>query len=497
MNAAPLPPLPATPLVTVVTVTYNHERFIAESVESVLAQEWPADRLQYLVVNDGSTDATARALGPYRDRATVVDQENRGLLGALHTAMELADGDVIIVSEGDDAMKPGRIARVVQAFRDNPAAGLVYSDLELVDADGNVLAASFLDEERLPRIDGPPRGRLLHGNFVVGTACAIRGCLKPLVHPVPDHVQWWDYWWAWSIGGVAEVAHVPEALVRYRSHGRNQTLGLSDRQARALYAKELPFRRVVLGEVVASDGSPEQLLFGISWFWRLASHVRGSLLRRLVPARPDGAEALPLLAEAFAAADVGDYQRAALACCHAAALRPFDPALYGLVRELAPIVETPEDSAASRARAREREATAAAALEGRAILDELGARRFAALADAAAVVDAPDLLRAYAAGFDGDDDATLVIHADPASLPLLSAGVMRAIEASGLDGHGGPDMLLVSEPEPRLGALLAAADAQLGRAVGHGATGLFTSADIDSLRLVAERVWAPSAATPA
>jgi hypothetical protein len=497
MTRVPLPPLPADPLVTVVTVTYNHERFIAEAVESVLAQAWPAERLQVVVVNDGSTDGTARALDPYRDRAEVVDQQNRGLKGALSTAMERARGDLIVVCEGDDAMKPGRIAKVVRAFRDHPRAGLVYSDLELVDPEGALLEPSFFDAERLPRLDGPPRGRLMQGNFVVGTACAIRGCLKPLVHPIPDRVQWWDYWWAWAIGGVAEVAHIREPLVRYRSHGNNQTLGLTWSRANALGAKELPFRRAVLGEVAAGDGTPEEMLFGITLFWRTAARARGDMVHALVPRHPDEADALPLLAEAFAAFDAGDYALAALKCCHSAALRPFDPALFALVRALAPLVETPRAARAAaddgRAPVEPVEPVApvdpALVAAGRALLDELGARSFAVFADARAVIDAPELVPAYAARFSADDDATLLIHAEPAALTRLTAEVTDVLEAAGL-AEGGPDMLLVSEPAERAALLEAGASAQLGRALSHGASPVYTAVDIDSLRLVAERAWA-------
>jgi hypothetical protein len=475
LSNAPLPPLPADPLVTVVTVTYNHERFIAESVESVLAQGWPADRLQHVVVNDGSTDGTARALHRYRDRAEVVDQDNRGLNGAMASAMGRARGDVIVVCEGDDAMKPDRVAKVVRAFRDHPRAGLVYSDLELVDADGALLAPSFLDCSKLDRVNGRARGRLLRGNVIPGTSSAIRGCLKPLVDPTPPHAPFPDYWWAWAVAGVAEVVHLPEALVRYRIHGNNLSLPQElDRRQRAA-ARELPFRRALLAEVAEGEANVEELLSGIVQF-AFAATQAGDELARLVPPRPDAADGLPLVAEGFALLAAGDLDGAALACAHATALRPFDPAIAILADQLGAVVEGRPAGARDRAQ-----------------LDALDARRFVTLALASELLAAPQLLRGYAARFDANDDATLLIHAEPGEAAAAQRALGQLIAACGAEGPDAPDMVLAVEPLSWLRTAIVVADATLRPEVPYGPTTQFGSRDLDALRLVAEHVWSQAA----
>jgi glycosyltransferase involved in cell wall biosynthesis len=474
-----LPPLPEVPLVSVLSLTYNHERFIAESVESVLAQDWPADRLQYVVLNDGSTDGTARALDPYRDdpRVTVIDQENKGLLGALRTVLDLMTGDVICGCAGDDAMKPGRIARLVRALQEHPEAGIAYSDMELVDATGSVLSPSFLDQFRSPRVSGRIRGSLIARNVVPGAGVMMRGCLKPLFHPAPAHVAWEDYWWAWAIAGVSDVVHVPEALYRYRYHGDNMSLGVSGERLATAMSQELQFRRFMHADVGEGEATAQELLTGIVSMWQLANVASEEGRQGLTPSGQARSEARVWLERAVAAEAAGDCDGAALACCRAASLHPLDPTLVAVVKELLHVV------------------VGAPAPDGaRAVLDELGARRFTVLVDAGLLVGRPELLRAYGQAFGADDDATLVIHADGADWERLSAAVPRLVADSGLDGDAAPDMVFTTESAERLRAIGAAADAVLGADLfGTGQTP-FGAADCDGLRLIAQRTWASAGA---
>jgi glycosyltransferase involved in cell wall biosynthesis len=89
---------PDIPRVSVVVAAYNEERFIAEALDSALGQEYPADRVTVVVVDDGSTDATALIAERYAaetGRVHVIRERNGGNVAATNTALTGADGDVV------------------------------------------------------------------------------------------------------------------------------------------------------------------------------------------------------------------------------------------------------------------------------------------------------------------------------------------------------------------------------------------------------------------
>jgi glycosyltransferase involved in cell wall biosynthesis len=97
----------ANPLVSAVIPTYNYGQFVAEAVESALAQTYSP--LEVVVVDDGSTDDTAERLQPYRGRIRYLYQENRGLSGARNAGIRAARGEYVALLDSDDAWKPEKI----------------------------------------------------------------------------------------------------------------------------------------------------------------------------------------------------------------------------------------------------------------------------------------------------------------------------------------------------------------------------------------------------
>ena len=86
-----MPERAAVPLVSVLIPCYNAGRWVAQALDSVLAQTWPA--LEIIVVNDGSTDNSREVLRAYEPRnVKVIDQDNRGQTAALNRALAAASG---------------------------------------------------------------------------------------------------------------------------------------------------------------------------------------------------------------------------------------------------------------------------------------------------------------------------------------------------------------------------------------------------------------------
>ncbi len=125
------------PKVSIVTATYNHERFIAACLNSVLGQTYT--NWEQIIIDDGSCDRTQSVIASFRDsRFRYHFQENQGPFELAHTynrALSLAKGDVIAILEGDDFWPPDKLASLVPAFV-NERVVLAYGDRADVDAQG-------------------------------------------------------------------------------------------------------------------------------------------------------------------------------------------------------------------------------------------------------------------------------------------------------------------------------------------------------------------------
>ena len=113
------------PLVTVVIDTFNHERFIARAVDSVLEQNLSQSDLEIVVIDDGSTDRTADILRKFTRRVRVISKVNGGQASAFNAALPFAKGEIVAFLDGDDWWARGKLETVLNAFNLNPSVGVV------------------------------------------------------------------------------------------------------------------------------------------------------------------------------------------------------------------------------------------------------------------------------------------------------------------------------------------------------------------------------------
>src|SRR4051794_37151812 len=101
------------PTVTVITTAYNAERFVGAALASALAQTYPADLLDIVIVDDGSTDGTADAVravaAEAAGRVRLIQQDNAGNARAFNTGLAAARGELIAVLDSDDAWPADKI----------------------------------------------------------------------------------------------------------------------------------------------------------------------------------------------------------------------------------------------------------------------------------------------------------------------------------------------------------------------------------------------------
>jgi GT2 family glycosyltransferase len=144
MSGAAIPfRFPAEPgVVSVVIPTYNRADAVGRAIASALAQTY--ERVDVIVVDDGSTDATRAVVGAFGERVRYVYQENRGVSQARNTALAVAKGEFVAFLDSDDVWWNWKLDAQVAALRANPSAGLAWTDMRAIDDGGTVVEERFL-----------------------------------------------------------------------------------------------------------------------------------------------------------------------------------------------------------------------------------------------------------------------------------------------------------------------------------------------------------------
>jgi glycosyltransferase involved in cell wall biosynthesis/SAM-dependent methyltransferase len=161
----PSSPVPGSPLVSVIIPCYNYGHFLAEAIESVRQQDYPAKEI--VVVDDGSTDDTRTVAARYPE-VIYVYQPNQGLSAARNTGIQQSHGTYLVFLDADDWLFPGGLATNVRYLQQHPHAAFVAGAHTLYYTTGEV---------PLPKLtifaDVPYNTFLYRGNFVAMIAAVM------------------------------------------------------------------------------------------------------------------------------------------------------------------------------------------------------------------------------------------------------------------------------------------------------------------------------------
>lgn len=207
------------PQVTVIIDTYNYGRFIEEAIDSVLSQDFPSDRMEILVIDDGSTDDTHERVQKYSSRIEYFFKANGGQASAFNFGFTRARGEIITLLDADDYWLPDKVRSVVEEFEKHPEVGMVYHPLREYDTQtGEFRSACFTP------ISGFVPSNIKHVilfDGVMTTSSFRRNILHQLL-PIPESltIQADAY-----LGNLAmflsPVVAIDRPLGVYRLHGNN------------------------------------------------------------------------------------------------------------------------------------------------------------------------------------------------------------------------------------------------------------------------------------
>jgi hypothetical protein len=409
----------AHPSVSCVITAFNYGAYVAETIESALAQDYPADRLEIVVVDDGSTDHTAAEVARFGDRVRLIRQPNAGVIAATNRGIAEARGELIALLDADDLWLPHKTAAQVERFA-RPEVGLVYGNMELMDGAGATLHADHFAAHGVV----PPTGRVLGDFMVRNLACTatimVRRSLLAAFWPLPLHMWCQDWWTALRVAAVAELDCVPEPVTRYRVHPDSNS-AYGDRGAKWLrtQAGDLALRRYSLRHLDL-DAVPTRRLATIWSTYRqqLATLCDGTgrpAAAHVPVTAADRERSSRRVEAARAAIAAGDHAGAARCLLAAAAEDPLDARLHGALEDALELCAERPAPAASTSGLLARE-------------------RFVCVAFAEEVLEQPALLDGYASALAGNPGCTLALYAPGADGDAMAAGLGPVLEAAGLDG---------------------------------------------------------------
>ena len=217
------------PRVSVVMPVYNGERFLAEAIESILAQTF--EDFEFIIVDDGSGDRSADIIADYArkdERIRIVTlPRNMGEAAARNAGNASARGEYIATMDADDISLPARLQKQVEILNAHPAIGAVSAWAHKVDA-----SLRYLEDIKPP----PQHSAIVFGQFfgisLVHPALMLRRRLYATAGGYDETMSYAaDSEFASRLMGHTRFANVPECLYRYRQHPNATSARLRQQQA--------------------------------------------------------------------------------------------------------------------------------------------------------------------------------------------------------------------------------------------------------------------------
>ncbi len=220
-------PLLDSPLVSVLVANYNYDRYISETLESVLSQTY--QNFEVIVCDDGSTDNSCEVIANYvrkDSRIKLISKQNGGVASALNAAYQASKGKIICLLDADDVWMDRKLEKVVEVFKSDAKYGFVIHNVIQIDGEGNLikptpkyrrLASGWMGQEALEN------GGFVY-NIPPASALSVRREVAEILFPLNEaFVRNADSLIFRCAPFITVIGSVLEVLSKFRLHGSNTT----------------------------------------------------------------------------------------------------------------------------------------------------------------------------------------------------------------------------------------------------------------------------------
>lgn len=205
-----------SPLISIVTPCLNAARFIEAAVESVLSQDYA--RIEYIVMDGGSTDGTLEILKRYEDRVTLVSGPDSGAADAIERGFDRSSGTILAWLNADDVYLPSAVSAAVHGFESHADAAVIYGGATWIDESGDAIAPYPVRD-----FDRPLLARECFlcqpASFFRRDAFENAGGIDPRLNLTFDYELWM------RLARTYEFQRIDGELALSRMHAANKTLG--------------------------------------------------------------------------------------------------------------------------------------------------------------------------------------------------------------------------------------------------------------------------------
>jgi len=217
------------PLVTIITPTYNRASFLDETIQSVLLQDYP--NIEYIVLDDGSTDNTLDVLKKYKNKIEWLSHNNIGEQRTVNKGVSLAKGEFVCIVNSDDPIYQGLISKSVNKLLEDETAIATYPDWNEIDVYSNIIRQIRLPDYNIVNM-------LTSLSVSMGPGLVFRKKYfshKPIRDVSLRFAGDLDFYFRLAHQGT--LIHIPEVLATHRTHADS----LSATQKSRVLANEIVY----------------------------------------------------------------------------------------------------------------------------------------------------------------------------------------------------------------------------------------------------------------